>query len=991
MVKSRSAQRHEDEMGQTSSQLEPPQIENHTATMAQARNSKERKARSKKSKKKRAVEQLRLDEEQESARALMQLAQGSVEHAKAPYYEREPQRLAEAQVEDSQHQYGPEMSSQDIIARISQDHSSDGKAKKKGKREKEKRARKEVIDALDGLEIFRSEDPPNGQLSSPSDQRDQKAPSDADISRRRSLQALDDSSTGDEVEEYQELSQVQQNTKGPTQTCQPPLAESLDNTQTQESHPGLPGYSASRRIGGVDEATAAKSKLKKKRKIAFGVPADATDATVAIQPWVDQIAESQLPPPSGKGQYAFSPDSDPSNASHQVQEDSADKFVQTEGTDMPIDPVLHSMNGGSPPVENRNMQDIGAVPPHIDKQKRRKRRRVEELLENASGQGTGDEEVPYYSPYASHERRGGPQDHTLLGREAAGQAGFPELESPFVVEPGRESQVELCYVDMTNHRQRPQDLETAVGNEENRHQRGTPSTGRHEVSKNNSDHFGLEEIIKLEAFRDSYCEANNKTYRQFNEIIQSNIRGNPQAVHLFNDLQDLFPTHRRSYVQRFCRRKFHNFSARGTWTPEDDQLLRQAVAEKGTSWKTVGAMIDRFPEDCRDRYRNYLTNAEHRNREQWTQAEIVNLAGAIVDCMRIMKAERYRRKQEKYGHDLPMSDSEEQDKADMKLINWQAVSNRMGAHGGGRSRLQCSFKWNKLKEKDQKQYLHNVRESRQGVNALQGPDDNHTKSGGWRMKQAAKKVTNMLPGDRYDLLQAILQCGAPSEGNIPWKSIGEDWWQGRWNTTERKAGWLMMKREIAGSEGMDYRDVVYRLLTPLLQQGINERWDPTAYEQRQSQVNNKRKNKNASKSIIARAGKAKERTKTRERRAEEAQMTRQGNGASRGGIRSSEFVDDSNVEDSDAMYHHPTAEAGSDFGITASRHYNRFDPLLTPSQERPPSSRGNNEGAADGDTGSVHSRDSLFDEPGKVAPQTEVDEGVSRELAGKVLALQHLT
>ena len=1029
MVKSRSVQRRENEMGQTSSQPEPQQIDRESATMAEGGKGKEKKSKSKKGKKKNTVEQLRLDEEQESARALMQLAQGSVEHSRAPFYENNPQTLAQSQAEDSQHEYEPDMTSQEIIAHTSQEYSSDGRSKKKGKKGKKKRAREEVVEALDNLEVNSVKGLARSQLSASPLQGSRASPANVDIGRRRSLQALDDSSTGDEVEEYQELSQLQQTAKDPTQSSAPLPEGPLE--EAQANNPRLPEYSAPQIVRGIDEAAAAKPEPRRKQKEAAGISTDATDVTDATQSWVDQVADSQPLLQDGKGPCACSPDSACFELTFLDRAGSADIVGQMQGPDSLIDPVLHSMNTQSPSRATVNTLDFGAVRGDAKRRgsnRARKRRRLDELNNVAADQGDGDEEIPYYSPYATHERRGGPSDHTLVGRDMADQQVPPEIGSSFAAEPAMNGRAELNYTDMTDHQQHPLGYETANRFQQNNGHESHASTRIAKPKRINKDHFGPSEVAKLEAFRDSYCEANNKTTRQFNEIIQSNIRGNPQAVALFSDIQDLFPTHRRSYVQRFCRRKFHNFSARGTWTPEEDEMLRRAVSEKGTSWKIVGEMIDRFPEDCRDRYRNYLANAEHRNREQWTEAEILNLAGAIVDCVETMRIERHRQKQEKYGFDVPMSDGDEQDGADTKLINWQAVSDRMGAYGGGRSRLQCSFKWNKLKDRDRRRYIRDIREPTQGLNALQAPNDNHTTFGGWRMKQASKRVTKMLPGDRYDLLRAILQCGAPSEGNIPWKSIGEDWWQRRWSTTERKAGWLMMKRELPGYEGMDYRDMVYKLLTPLLQQGIDERWDPTEDGQNRKRPQQHQKKKKASPETKKKSSKGRAQPR---RRAEEANMIGRD---PKFGLKSSEYVNDSDdaaAADDDYASTMPTtcppaphpANLNSDFeDNTAPQNLNHFDPLLTPNRGRHPSARRHRGGSAtnsnddvvvaggeveeEGRERSVHSPNSLFDDgdededkergdipgpgPGAGVKDETVlpDEGVSRELAGKVLALQ---
>lgn len=241
-------------------------------------------------------------------------------------------------------------------------------------------------------------------------------------------------------------------------------------------------------------------------------------------------------------------------------------------------------------------------------------------------------------------------------------------------------------------------------------------------------------------------------------------------------------------------------------------------------------MIDRFAEDCRDRYRNYHVNATNRNREHWTEAEVKNLCWAVYDCMKEMKAERRKAREEKFdGRDVPDSEPEsDQEVGELKLINWQAVSDRMGSAGGGRSRLQCSFKWGKLKTAERDRYWKDlkavVNDKSRSIQRKSTQQDKH-----WRLRRARKKLDNMKTGDRYDFLQALATCGAVNIGNIPWRLLGDEEFRAKWRTVDRKAAWEKFKAEVPGSAEMDYRDVINRLLTKLLAKHSNqldERWDP---------------------------------------------------------------------------------------------------------------------------------------------------------------------
>ena len=951
-------------MGQSSSQLPPAHVEAAAITRKPPGASKRKK--SKKSKRKVLDAEEPLDQEQESAQALIQLAQGSVGRAHAHHYENDTRISPSYEAQNSQHQYGPHMTSQDIIARRSQELSSDGRAKRARKRQR----RNEVSKALAGLEVTATQNLDQTRPSTAPSQRDQTPSDQEGMPTQRSTHPLDDVSTDDEVERIargtQEVSQSQK-TDDPLHEALPSQSAPLiENSQTAPL--GLPSYPDSQRKRTRDQLASEGKSSKRKRKRGTIQAPDTTDPTTeayATQNRAEDINDSQQAMPAQQGQYRsnnFSLD-----AKYQEQAELADPFVD-QGPDMPIDPVLHSMGAPPPSVhisQTLDQDNALLLSNKYDIEGHHKRGRMREVQGPSPGLDNDGEEVPYYSPYAPLDQQNNlhQSGQTLNGYTQAHNAA---AASQYAV---RSTEVENLG---------PSDPVVPAP----RTSSPKPSSAKQTQGNGKaSEHFGAAEIAQIEAFRKDWCSINNKRDRDFNNLVQSNIRGNPQAVALFNDIQELFPNHRRTYIQRFCRRKFHNYSARGVWSPEEDEMLRQAVAEKGTQWKQVGEMIERFPEDCRDRWRNYLVNTDHRNREQWTEDEVLNLASAIMDCMQTMKAERRRIHKEKFGFDAIMSESEsDQDRTDMKLINWQAVSDRMGAYGGGRSRLQCSFKWGKIKQDDRARYMRYAQASRQGFDGPP-PNDNTTKSAGWRMKQAKRKVINMLPGDRYDLLQAILNCGAPTEGNIPWKSIGEKWWQGRWSTTERKAAWLVMKSSLPGSEDMDYRDIAYKLLPPLLEHGILDRWDPSSYEQ-----GRKQRKKNAS-AQTKRREQAEEKQRRRETKAREAAAQRRSKELA-SGIKSKEIVDDSNDEngeDHDDAYHPP-------YGlVTSTEHYNRFDPLLTPRPEEQDQGgeieRSEHENA---NAESVNERDSLFDESeeGETGDTTRMDGKVGQELAQQVLSLQ---
>lgn len=511
----------------------------------------------------------------------------------------------------------------------------------------------------------------------------------------------------------------------------------------------------------------------------------------------------------------------------EINMSSADLYHKYEEDNMPIDPELHSINDLPPSADLSNLNDEDLIisqktrrnPGRHGSSQPRKRRRLEEL------QGANTTDLPYMSPYAFQHDQENIEDQSLAGFEDVERQISPELGSPCLNNAadrdadfsgdGAEPMESARYMEK-GETKKARSKKERVGTKNGDEKR--PTTDKSE----NGGPFSAAEGLRLDAFRENYCEANDMTVRKFNDLIQTQMRGNAQVTALFSEIHENLSYRPRISVHKFCRRRFHNY-ARGPWSAEEDEMLKHGVAEKGRAWKGIGDSLGRMPEDCRDRYRNYLVNADHRNREQWTETEVINLCTAILECMQLMKEDRMRTREK--GEDVPESGTEsDQEVEDMKHINWQSVSDRMGEHGGGRSRLQCSFKWGQLKKREQADYLKATRESRNIEKRKSTPPKNP-----WRMKLAYKKIANMKPGDKHAFLQAVLDTHVPEEGNIPWKSLGDDEFRARWTSTDKKAAWSRLKGEVPGYESMDYRSVAKDLLSQTMNTSadvLDERWDP---------------------------------------------------------------------------------------------------------------------------------------------------------------------
>ena len=253
------------------------------------------------------------------------------------------------------------------------------------------------------------------------------------------------------------------------------------------------------------------------------------------------------------------------------------------------------------------------------------------------------------------------------------------------------------------------------------------------------------------------------------------------------------PYRSNSSIYKHMRRKYHIFQQRGKWTPEDEKKLAELCAEKEGQWSDIGKEMNRMPEDCRDRWRNYVKCGANRASNKWTSDE-ENQLRKIINEMVAEAQEKIRDehiatepkdkspyiprtendKQNENQGDTDIEEKEGTDNADPKLseslnpenieidaeiseqpmetatstsvaslpkvnlkdvINWTVISERMG---GTRSRIQCRYKWNKLMR-----------------------------------REALYRIEFFTAGERDWLLRKIIELGYPDEKQINWDNLSE--------------------------------------------------------------------------------------------------------------------------------------------------------------------------------------------------------------------------
>ncbi|KAL1311021.1 hypothetical protein AAFC00_001239 [Neodothiora populina] len=294
--------------------------------------------------------------------------------------------------------------------------------------------------------------------------------------------------------------------------------------------------------------------------------------------------------------------------------------------------------------------------------------------------------------------------------------------------------------------------------------------------------FTATEIKLVDAAFDAAQEANNFSRDQMIDKIQASA-AEAQSL-LTAILTDILPNRNRKALQRFCRRHFNN-TQRGKWTKEQDALLSAAQAEKPNKWVWIGSRVGRWPEDCRDRWRNFLALGEARHTDIWTRDEEVALAKAISESLAAIR--------ERLDRDLTAAEEDE-------YIAWPVIIQKMG---GMRNRLQCANKWKKIRQQASKE-----------KNGLPLPDPLSPQQH-QREKAAAKaRFKAMKFGDLHAMLKEMEYgnfIGQIDHGNSFWSAVTRMHPTSPYNTQDRKMVYKKLRSQIDDAD--DFHENVSRMIT----------------------------------------------------------------------------------------------------------------------------------------------------------------------------------
>ncbi|PTB69030.1 hypothetical protein BBK36DRAFT_1192846 [Trichoderma citrinoviride] len=313
----------------------------------------------------------------------------------------------------------------------------------------------------------------------------------------------------------------------------------------------------------------------------------------------------------------------------------------------------------------------------------------------------------------------------------------------------------------------------------------------------------LEAISRaVEAFRNEY----GMTQVEVNEIIQApggTTAGDAHA-RLWYRLFEVCPDRKRQKVINIARKKFHNFVARGTWTPEQDAELASLIEVHKSAWSKIAGIINRHPEDVRDRYRNYIVCGANQRKDVWSEEEEAHLTQIVKDAMVAIDDLR-----------LASPDKPLLKKPYEELIDWQDISEQMGRT---RSRLQCITKWKAMqmrlsgKKKDKKSGSSSQGSEKKKQQPSQAEPSVSNEDLAFQLDVARQQLASMREEEQYRLVLAIQGASVLSEDQIPWTKLLDKKFRRQWTRGTQALLWDRLKQTVTDWESMTVLDIAQQLI-----------------------------------------------------------------------------------------------------------------------------------------------------------------------------------
>lgn len=334
----------------------------------------------------------------------------------------------------------------------------------------------------------------------------------------------------------------------------------------------------------------------------------------------------------------------------------------------------------------------------------------------------------------------------------------------------------------------------AEADDTSRPERKTPGRKKKDTTPEKPREYVLgpitnDEWDKIERVLQSHRDMNELSESQQIQLIQGSQAKGTLAYDLFDAILEELPSRKRWYVIKACRRKYHEFAARGKWTVEDEADLKRQYDLHPNQWKAIGEALNRLPEDCRDRWRNYLVCGDNLVKKHWRPDEEIRLK-TIVDNS--LEEIRKNKKEQNLANGVVEEDDANDTMMLAEFLDWQKISERLGRT---RSRRQCMIKWKGLVEREDEK---------------------------WEEQREAFRLTLVHVAQldlehKIELLQVLQETNARSEEEVHWSRLGDVHFRSKFSTDVRKLAWARLKSTVDNSASYTFPELVDFLLEKLEQ------------------------------------------------------------------------------------------------------------------------------------------------------------------------------
>jgi hypothetical protein len=287
----------------------------------------------------------------------------------------------------------------------------------------------------------------------------------------------------------------------------------------------------------------------------------------------------------------------------------------------------------------------------------------------------------------------------------------------------------------------------------------------------------------VNAFRDDH----GLVQEAVNDMIQSKNpkHGSKEVKELWTRIREAVPDQGSQKVVDLCRRIYHNFVARGRWTPDQDEELRYMVGRYGKAWSKIGELINRHQQDCRIRWRDYVQYGDMKRTSNWDQEEESELMTYLQEGLQMVQG---LRREERRNDPLLAARSDEE------LIDWNVISKSMG---GRRSAHQCREKYKRWRDAG---LLSG------DISQLEPPSSSK------RLEKVGMAIRKIDVNDKLRLVHAIRESGVGKDELIPWRHIVKVEFGNRFQRLALQLLWSRLRQVVPNQEFMATRSIAEALI-----------------------------------------------------------------------------------------------------------------------------------------------------------------------------------